>query len=322
MTQTLCVIDQRPVADQAYACAGCLRHAERALADIADMVPAARDIATGQARHGGRGGSGKPGSQLPLDLTATAKLDAVQGSLTTRARHIAEIRGGQLPRGGDPTAHAARFLAGQLGWMAHRAEVDEFVADVDAALRVVRGLARGPAEMRYLGPCGAPIAPEPREPGAELVAGWVDEVCPGDVYAPRGASGGRCRLCGAEVASGEREAWLDGEVRSRAFRPAHIADAYGVKDNTIVKWHARGKLKAYWVTGTGLTVEWTDPPLDPELTGDAKAEREAEIAAELKARGPKVFYVGDVLDLAAAEAVRRHEAATKRQRRAAQDQAA
>jgi hypothetical protein len=215
----------------------------------------------------------------------------------------------------DRIVTLARWLDGQLEWMRHRAEVDEFLGDVERCARVVRGLARGPAEQKYLGPCGAPTPTVSRLDGEGLV--MDGPPCEGDVYGPRGGSRGSCRSCGAEVAQSEREAWLDGEVRSRAFRIAHIADAYAVKDNTISQWHARGKLTAYWVTSAGLTVEWTVPPIDPDLEGDELAARQREIELELKARGPKVFYVGDVLDLAAADAIRRHEAATKRKRREA-----
>ncbi|MEV6633892.1 hypothetical protein AB0M54_24385 [Actinoplanes sp. NPDC051470] len=97
MTAPTCAVCGQPLADGAYACVRCTDRAGHALADIADMAGAARDIATGQARHSRGGGSGKPGSSLPFDLGATARLDAVQASMTTWARHIAETRGVGIP---------------------------------------------------------------------------------------------------------------------------------------------------------------------------------------------------------------------------------
>lgn len=93
-----CVRCARPMADQAYACTPCANWAAEQLRQLVDMLPAARDVAHGLSRRGGGGNaSGKPGSQIPIDLTAMAKLDAVQGELTTLARHIAETRGVTLP---------------------------------------------------------------------------------------------------------------------------------------------------------------------------------------------------------------------------------
>jgi hypothetical protein len=311
----------RPLADGAWVCDRCTaRIRVDLLGDdrrddrpgIVDTAAAARDIAMGLSRRGGAGGSGKPGSRMPLDLSVTAKLDAVQGELTTWARHVAEERSGWyvLPRDGDPIIQAAHHLAANLEWMRHRQEADECFTAIAASARILRGIVRGPAEQKYLGPCGAEIE---WAPGTMIVT----ETCDGDVYGYRGADTGTCRTCGARVDQAERAAWLDDEVRQHAYTRSDIADAYAVKENTITVWWMRGKLTAYWVTAAGLHVEWVEPALDPALKGDAKQAREREIRAEVKARGPKVFYLADVLDLAASEAARREEARAKRTRRAA-----
>jgi uncharacterized protein YjcR len=111
--------------------------------------------------------------------------------------------------------------------------------------------------------------------------GTARPTCEGDVYARDGAASGRCRTCGAEVDTAERQAWLDAEVRSRAFRAAHIAEAYGIRPNTIRKWAERGKLTAH---GT---------------------DRD----------GRPLYNVGDVLDLAVADAARRETRRNERERR-------
>jgi hypothetical protein len=264
-------------------CSRCTADAAQKLAEIVELAPAARDVAHGLSRRSQGGASGKPGSRLPLDLTATAKLDAVSNELGTWVRHIVEERGTyppSLPHGFDPIAPSARFLAEQLEWLRHRPEGDEAFQDFAAAARVLRGIARGPAEQRYLGPCGADTV------RAGMVGDqWESEVltCEGDVYGRPGADTGTCRSCGAQVDQDERRAWLDGEVRQRAFRAAHIAEAYGISANTIRSWAGRGQLVAH---------------------GEDRD-------------GRPLYNVGDVLDLAAADAARRETARATRERRAA-----
>lgn len=98
MSDPICVRCGRPLADGAFACDRCAYRAGDQLHELADMADAARDIAHGlSSRQGGSGGAGKPGSRLPLDLAATARLDAVLGELSGWARHIAETRGIEVP---------------------------------------------------------------------------------------------------------------------------------------------------------------------------------------------------------------------------------
>jgi hypothetical protein len=307
-----CVVCTKPMGDTAYACTGCMARAGYRLTEIADMVPAARDIAHGLSNHGGTGSHGKPGSRLPLDLGATARLDAVQGSLTTWARHIAEERSGadwHATGPGDLIAWAARYLTANLEWMRHRAEVAEVLDDIEACARVVRGIARGPAEWLYLGPCGTEV--EPGHPACPTACGCklndLDKVpaacegcacltrchgefawagpCPGDVYGRPGAATGRCRTCGTEYDQGERQAWLDGEVRQRAYRASEIEDAYGVKANLIRQWATpeRGLLRVH----------------DRDFLGRAR------------------YLLGEVLDLARDQKLKAAARAADRERRAA-----
>jgi hypothetical protein len=285
-----CLRCGRPMAEQAYADQHCADQAAAQLAEIADMVQAARDIATGQASHSGGSGSGKPGSRLPLDLAATAKLDAVQNELTTWARHVAEERGAHFVSAGftghrvaDPLAEACSWLGGQLEWLRHRQEIESFLTDVEAAQRIMRGLVRGPAEQKYLGPCGA-WRDHGSICGCEGSVGCdVPETCDGDVYGRVGAKHGACRTCGAQAEQAERRAWLDDEVRSRAFRAVEIAGAYQINVNTIRSWAARGHLLEH---------------------GRDRDDR-------------PLYNVGDVLDLAAADAARRETNRADRARRAA-----
>lgn len=94
---TGCVRCTRPMPDTAYACAICADRARAQLAEIADMTPAARDVAHRASNRGGGGSGGKPGSTDLIDYGAMARLDAVQNEFTTIARDIAETRGVPQP---------------------------------------------------------------------------------------------------------------------------------------------------------------------------------------------------------------------------------
>lgn len=283
MTNT-CTRCGRPEPD-AVICDRCASQTAQKLAEIAEVAPAARDVANGLSRRSHGGASGKPGSRLPLDLTAMAKLDSVQGVLTTWMRHVAEERGraGWFSADGDPLVGAARSLGEHLEWMRHRPEADEFLTDVEACLRIVRSIARDPAPKRYLGPCGAPTHETCDNPYADGPCATC-ETCDGDVYAREGAQRGRCTTCGAEVAADERRAWLDDEVRGYAYTTSEIVAAYpAIRRNTINQWAARGRLTAHDHDGNG------------------------------RAR----YNLGDVLDLAAGDAARREGDRATRARRTA-----
>jgi hypothetical protein len=231
----------------------------------------------------------------------------------------------------DPLIAAAQFLVTQLDWLRHaRDEMGgPYAASVFAEIRDcasrMRATVEGPADRRYLGPCGA-------ETPFDLHGLEVTATCEGNVYARYGAPTGYCQTCGAQVNTDERRKWLDAEVRSRAFTAKDIADAYEINVKTIRSWaterQARydhsgtvvqaarpAKLRTYWRTEAGLTVEWADLVIDPHLEGDELAERRAEVVAEIEARGDRLHYVGDVLDLAAVDAARREQARAERARR-------
>jgi hypothetical protein len=156
VTQNECAVCGRPSPD-GYACVACaVDRPRQLLAEITDMLGAALDVAHRQARHGtSGGGSGKPGSALPLNLGATARLDGVRTALTTWWRHIAEERvgGTWVVFAGEPIEQAAIWLSGQLEWMRHRPEVEEFLTDIKAAHRIIRGIAEPNQHRVIVGLC-------------------------------------------------------------------------------------------------------------------------------------------------------------------------
>jgi hypothetical protein len=182
----------------------------------------------------------------------------------------------------DPLIAAARFLTSQLEWLRH-ATADNGEPYAVAAFAEIDQCARrlrGLVEGRGEQKYLGPCGAEVEWAPGTMV---VTAICEGDIYAPRGGSVGRCRTCKAEVAAADREAWLDGEVRAHAFRATEIGKAYGVNINTIRSWAQRGQ----------LTEHGRDRDNRP------------------------LYNVGDVLDLAAADAARRAENQAKRARRAA-----
>lgn len=193
----------------------------------------------------------------------------------------------------DPIVLAARFLLEQTTWLAHATEQGQpwapgAYAEIADCARRLRGIVNGPAERKYLGPCGAILECNPIRcaPDCPPGCGVTEPICDGDVYAVRGASTGRCRTCKAEHDAAQRQAWLDGEVRQRNYTARDIADAYGLNVKTIRSWHARGQLAQH---GTEH---------DPKTGKDSP-----------------LHNVGEVLDLAAADALRRHDNQQKRARR-------
>jgi hypothetical protein len=275
------------VADDGLICDGCVDLMVFKLRLIVNLTPDARLVAAGLVRRGSGGGSGKPGSQSPGNDDALDALDGVQNALTTITREIAETRGLQIPSAGptptDPLTRACSWLLAQMEWVRHATDdqggayASGVFAEIGESASKMNAIVNGPAAQRYLGPCGAPVVDFDFATDESTI-----ETCDGDVYARDGASTGRCRTCGAEVSTAERQAWLDAEVRSHAYTAAEIAAAYPIKANTIRQWLSRGLLVPHGELG-----------------------------------GRPLLNLGDVLDLAAGDAARRETARNERERRKA-----
>jgi hypothetical protein len=277
-----CATCARPQPDTAVACALCTDRAYRQLHDLADATPAARDVATGQTRRG-TPTRGHADGRIPLDLTAAARLDAAQNALTTWARAVADERGHPMPAGGDPLETAARWLATQLGWLRHRSYVTEAYADIRAACAIVRAIAAGPTERRWLGQCGADLDDDTR--------------CPADLHAHPDARTARCRACGTRHDAAERRAFLDGQTRDQAYTARQISQAYPqIPEATIRSWAARGEIVA---------------ELDPLPAG---VEGPLWVHRDPAGRPRPRYVLGEVLALAAAKAAAKAQREARRVR--------
>jgi hypothetical protein len=343
MSDPICVRCARPLADGSYCCDRCASQAAQKLAEIAEVAPASRDVANGLSRRSHGGASGKPGSRLPLDLYAAARMTMTEDRLTRWCRQIAAKRGIAPPwvtTYGEAIEAACGWLSGQTEWIRHQgpttdrawlhvfgwdpAEIDNidaadppiiasaFLGYIDDAARVLRSIVREPADKKFFGICGSEIGWD--DDGEEFQR---DEPCKGQVYGLPGAEEATCRACKARWETGPRAKELGDKVREHAFSAKWIHEAYGINVKTIRSWADRGHLKSYWRTEAGLTVEWVDPVLDPKLEGEAMEKRLGEISDEIQARGGRLHYVGDVLDLAAGDAARREGDRATRARRAA-----
>jgi hypothetical protein len=65
----------------------------RHLAEIVELLPVARSAFYRQNSRGDIKGSNAPGSTVPIDLAAGARLDAIQNALSGWVRVISEQRG-------------------------------------------------------------------------------------------------------------------------------------------------------------------------------------------------------------------------------------
>jgi hypothetical protein len=194
----------------------------------------------------------------------------------------------------DPLIAAAQFLVTQLPWLAHATDEHggPYAASVFAEIRDcasrMRATVEGPADRRYLGPCGAPITEIDQiidEYGEDPATGLVASRCEGDVYARDGAPAGHCRTCGATYALADRQKWLDEVRRDWLYHASEIADAYpDVNENSIRTWLHRGQITAH-------------------------GEHD----------GRPLFKLGEVLDQAADSVARREEQRAARERRRAPD---
>ncbi|WP_328465507.1 hypothetical protein OHA21_43770 [Actinoplanes sp. NBC_00393] len=309
MTDQLCVRCDQPTPD-GYTCHRCaVDRPTTQLTEIADLTPAARDVARGQIRHSaGGGGGGKPGSRPPINVDRTDELEEVHGALELWCGRIARYRGILPPwyeYHGDPIIAGAEWLTRHLEWARHRLAFADFLtADfltaIDKAAHTMRGIVNGPGSRRYLGPCGAPDQVETTTIGDPEPTYMDGAPCDGDVYGPDGGRTGTCRTCHTSYSQHDRRAWFADITRDRAYRAAHIADAYGISVKTIRSWADRGRLTAWWADGDQL-VQWIEPETGEDVTH----------------RGPRLFVIGDVLALAEADAHRREQQRIAREQRAA-----
>lgn len=241
---TVCVRPQcdTPTDGIAYACPGCAKRAGEQLQEILDLLPAATAEAQGQTRHGGVVSGGTYGPREELRLTAKDRLDKSRALLGTWVRHIAPQQPGNLP---DDTLDAiVRWLMPHLEWARGKRWAEEFLADIEACAGVVRGVASGPKERRYLGPCGTDVCVDCGQwQFPHVCDGYqATRTCEGAVYGGIGGKWATCKECGARYDQAARIAKRAELAHSHWYTAAEIAEAYGLSASSIRVWRHRGLL--------------------------------------------------------------------------------
>jgi len=159
---------------------------------------------------------------LPVNLSAAADHHAAMNTLTTWARHIAEVRGLDLPPAQDcphrscgrvraaqavgpaclrPLEALAAWLERQLQWLRHRAEADEAYDELGDACRVLVRIVDRQPERIVVGQC----------------------PCNSYLYAVRGAAQVKCGSCGTSYAVDETRDMLRRSLDQSLFTAAEIA---------------------------------------------------------------------------------------------------
>jgi hypothetical protein len=239
VSDDLCVICRDRPAHGAYACIECTEKARQQLAEIAELVEPARAIAYRQTSGDGTGGGCVPGSRVPIDLAAGARLDTVQVALTGWARELAEARNvGAVPDGRDVIVLAAAYIAQCLEIARHKEWVDEMLREISDCLATMRYVTDRRRERIYLGMCRAVLLVE----GVE-----GPHACEGSVYGSVGASRATCKACGARYDQEARIAERNELAHARTYTAAEIAAAYPgvVLASTIRQWRRRGLLTVH-----------------------------------------------------------------------------
>lgn len=252
MTANLCVVCGSETPD-GYACVDETEKARQQLAEIAELVAPARAVAHRQTSGDGTGGGGVPGSRVPIDLAAGARLDAVQVALTGWARELAEGRNvGVVPDGRDVIVLAAAFITQSLEIARHKPWVDEMLREIGDCVHAMRSVTGGRRERIYLGVCGAPFVPIAPEVAEEhginpAVARLGLAPCPEPLYGRLGASKATCKACGAQYDQEERITDRSELAHSYAYTAVQIEQAYpGIVHRTnIGRWRKQGLLTAH-----------------------------------------------------------------------------
>lgn len=124
-----------------------------------------------------------------------------------------------------PTPVVLRFLADQLGWLAHRPEGVEAFEELRAAVTMYDDALEVP-RLVYAGPC---------------------DICGRDMYAREGHREVECRPCALIYPLQERREWLLTVAEDRLASAVDIARGLSdlgevVNDDTIRKWSQRERL--------------------------------------------------------------------------------
>lgn len=285
-------------------CAGCTKTVRIALENIADYHDDLETVRTRQTRYGsGAGGGSSTKGATPIGMDTrfgpggrgSRAQDLTRETVVRWTRLVLDEHPGITPPLHDNLRACTAFLRRELGRITPRPDADDFLAQLLAVERALRGVVDRPAEGWYAGVCNAELAEHNGDTCACACHHSADDcdipggcglndihvTCRRLLYAQPGQAFIRCRDCDTTWDVAERREYLLHEAEDRAATVetiVRIVTTLGDRDVRMSKisarvrqWAHRGRIHA---VGTRV----------------------------LDGRARPVYRVGDVLDLLADEA--------------------
>lgn len=260
-------------------CAGCTKTARIAVANIAAYYDDLETVRTRQTRYG-VASKGSIGKTMPLGMDGrftsegrgTKAQDMTRNAVTTWARCLLDDRPGMPGPTHDSVRSVCAFFVRNMGSIITLPWAPEFLRDMLAAEKALRGVVDRPAEGWYAGECGSVVAEHNGQTcacachhdgsgGAECDlpggcgAEFGDVVCTRVLYAEPGNPYVRCRDCGTSYDVAERREWLVHEAEDREATVEVITriittlgdrDVRASKINARIRqWAVRGKITSH-----------------------------------------------------------------------------
>lgn len=269
----------RPVADQAYACAGCGDKMLDALRQVPALAVELDVTLTRQARISAASGTaprmepyeplsyvtdpitGKevPAgtsakvSPMPFDYAASEALDVLRSALVGAVRLVHEERGADLPA--DHLGAMALWLIGHGEWLRHHEAAGELIDELVVPIAVGLSVIDRPADRVYAGACGDD---SDAWKVTAVAMGSSADFCPGELYAHEGSWTVACEVCGLVYNVAERREWLrdaaEDQLATLRDLSAFLSDDRTPTErvrNMLHGYHQRGRLMPHGMSMLG-----------------------------------------------------------------------
>lgn len=240
----------RPTTDAL--CAGCVRHAQRVLADIRGLFA---DLGDTVAR---RGRGAHLADVRTRGLKATP-LPFVEGPRITQAREELDVLGHWATYATGQPVHtvigAVNVLARSDSWFRIDPEAKRCIDVLHAVRNTLRAAVDRPPTVVYLGRCGAPVIAgmlsvgADGDDGATITVEAVDTVCDSTLGEVLGDNSIKCRACGKIHTPGSRNSTAIAAMYGAVLPLDVILDAlphligHRPKARTVRSWRQRGQLR-------------------------------------------------------------------------------
>lgn len=225
----------RPSPD-AYLCTHCAGELVTALHTIKTLA-GELDITIARLSRTSEGDGGRHTAvhPLPFDWAASDVAYAVQNTVGSWARHVAETRGVDIAMDSPTIGAVAAWLTGHVEWIRHRQESSEMLDEITYAARTLRHAVDRRAPRWYAGTC---------------------DQCGTDLYVRPGIVLITCRQCRCPYDAAQRREWLldvavDTLAHAELIGRALTALGAPVTPSQIRNWAGRGRLPRHGVDHRG-----------------------------------------------------------------------